>query len=377
MEAHSLYKRPYPFTSAFNAPIPLKSQRFTGVEGWYADNNPSTSSDFLQPSILTADSISQSRKGLDLLPEESLIAIFHHLPCRDRMRLERVSKRWRQPLSHGWAEFKHFSSIDRCSRSNLGLLSMVLDRCGRFLESVQLGGLSGLADEGYGILEKCPKTDRIEFDNMQVDSQIIDYLRERHRAGRGYSRRRFIQLVHFIYFVNPFYSRSLSFTIPYFPEPTLFSSLNSMLAECVSTLGSVEITIEFTPEALTTLAELKLPPLLRQLSLSSHGLLLSGETLDAMLPAGLRSYMLQQWNPPVTLLYLGVATFTRRLTHLCVPVSDANLTTLISAIANMPMLKALELAGDHYSADGQFNWDAVIRAIATRRPELEHLPQGP
>lgn len=52
------------------------------------------------------------------MPDPVLAAIIRHLPRRDRVRVERISRRWlRVASTHGWSDVAHFSE-----RSPLSIL---------------------------------------------------------------------------------------------------------------------------------------------------------------------------------------------------------------------------------------------------------------
>lgn len=175
MEASSNPKRPYPSTSSniASSSNPSKSQRLSVGEGEWQEVLPIPLSVYSQLNVWIAGLF--QKFSLCSLPEELLIAVIQHLPWRDRVRVERVNKRWRHlALTHGWTGVRHFSNY---GHNNIAQMSKLLDRCGRFVDSIHLASIDRL--EILELLGKCPRAGRVEVESVGIDSQFVDYLRSR------------------------------------------------------------------------------------------------------------------------------------------------------------------------------------------------------
>lgn len=71
---------------------------------------------------MTNDSLSNSRKNIKDLDDWTLIKIFDYLPFHDKIRLERVCKRWKSLVGKSWATTKSIEiyGIEFCKPSNQG-----------------------------------------------------------------------------------------------------------------------------------------------------------------------------------------------------------------------------------------------------------------
>lgn len=127
------------------------------------------------------------------LPDGPLVAIIQHLPWRDRVRVERVSRRWRHlALADSWAGVKSFDALKYNLRSEAHMLETynivrLLERCGRYLDSVTLWGfdkqLENMRTPAIKLLNMCPRLSRISFNDLKVGSATINYLLSRFEHG--------------------------------------------------------------------------------------------------------------------------------------------------------------------------------------------------
>ena len=95
--------------------------------------------------LLTTEDFCSS---IEKLNNDCLISIFHLLPVADRIRAERVCRRWQEVAKDSWSTFKVLNLDPRClglrlrgkrrlqySLINQHLIEKILRRCGRYLES--------------------------------------------------------------------------------------------------------------------------------------------------------------------------------------------------------------------------------------------------
>lgn len=159
------------------------------------------------------------------------------------------------------------------------------------------------------------------------------------------------------------------------------ADINRLLTECESLVafGAKASGVD----GLFLLRGLQLPSRLRVLSLRHSNLLsneMSGELLTEekikIIGDNLQSLTLHEANPPQSHECL---TGSKCLAHLSIQLSSANVSTFLSALPSLPLLKALELdcplqrSYRHQPALPVDNWDAVVLALAVNCPELEHL----
>lgn len=119
------------------------------------------------------------------LNNDCLMLIFLYLPIIDRIRIERVCKRWLRISQKSWYNIKKleltnsvwgFSSDVKLKQINTIILDKVLSRCGRFLNEIHLdktfceGRESALAAIG----SLCPNIETIDVSCLQI---WISYLK--------------------------------------------------------------------------------------------------------------------------------------------------------------------------------------------------------
>lgn len=134
-------------------------------DNWYEEE--------LQQSVETAN--------IYKLNNDCLMLIFLYLPIIDRIRIERVCKRWLRISQKSWYNIKKleltnsvwgFSSDVKLKQINTIILDKVLSRCGRFLNEIHLdktfceGRESALAAIG----SLCPNIETIDVSCLQVPS---------------------------------------------------------------------------------------------------------------------------------------------------------------------------------------------------------------
>ena len=172
---------------------------------------------------------------LSHLPDLHLVIIIQHLPWLDRVRVERVNRRWRQfALSHGWLHTTRLQNWDDGENNYMEVpgLQHVLDRCGKHVESLRLCSVD-LAGDVRGLVDRCPN------------------LRDQVRL---HSRDRSIKCLFRSFAIEDWSPEYTSRTnIP-------MSLLRTLLAEC-GTLEALKI------RGLPRIRELKLPPRLLALTL--------------------------------------------------------------------------------------------------------------
>ncbi|KAK0072028.1 hypothetical protein PV325_011999, partial [Microctonus aethiopoides] len=90
-------------------------------------------------SINKVDNDKSSLPTINILSNDCLLKIFSYLPLEDRMRVERVCKRWQTINQHAWIDIKKlefpkdfqrsYTKIRTCNTA----LQKILHRCGRSL----------------------------------------------------------------------------------------------------------------------------------------------------------------------------------------------------------------------------------------------------
>ena len=127
-----------------------------------------------------------SKPGIEILPDLPLSNVIQHLPWLDRLRTERVSKRWRHlALAYGWTSLKYFSNGEfgkpkeqlelKSGLPTVHKLVELLRRCGDYVEMLHLFNIS--TDNVRPLVERCPNLSGIHLAGVMVDSDFIDYLR--------------------------------------------------------------------------------------------------------------------------------------------------------------------------------------------------------
>lgn len=150
------------------------------------------------------------------------------------------------------------------------------------------------------------------------------------------------------------------------------SSLNQLLQE--SNLTELEI----VAKTLDTTTLVLPAGRLRKFSLrlyESHtrgNELLTAENADRLAEGGcLHSLCLRHlWGPVVSPDYLRKFT---ALSYFNTQITGANSSSLASATAHLPYLRALELEEIGHYGDPPVNWSEVVRLLTPSRPELRHL----
>lgn len=102
--------------------------------------------------------------------------------------------------------------------------------------------------------------------------------------------------------------------------------------------------------------------------------LLSQANIDSLTAGGGLCSLTLQENIPIGENYsLNFVDAFTVLTHLSVQATSTNVTSLIDALRRLSKLRALELSAPKLDASRIIDWTKVLGAIASCRPELEHL----
>ncbi|XP_076626182.1 putative RNA-binding protein EEED8.10 [Colletes latitarsis] len=141
-------------------------------------SNEQCSQDFVQNDI--------TNNSIQILNDDCLMHVFLQLPIVDRIRIERVCKRWRAVIQESWCKVKKLdiscmrSSASYIERSKLNKngLRKVLLRCGRFLNEIDLSlAPYSLHESTVTIVGKfCPNLQRINFTSLTVSAAGINSL---------------------------------------------------------------------------------------------------------------------------------------------------------------------------------------------------------
>ncbi|KZC11051.1 PREDICTED: uncharacterized protein LOC107189129 [Dufourea novaeangliae] len=122
--------------------------------------------------------------SIQILNDDCLIHIFLQLPIIDRVRIERVCKRWRALSQESWKSVKKLdllcmdSSVLSSLAINTPILRKILLRCGRFLNEINLSQVeSRLSPSTLTIVGKlCPNLQRIDVTALTVSLAGINSL---------------------------------------------------------------------------------------------------------------------------------------------------------------------------------------------------------
>ena len=118
--------------------------------------------------------------AIELLDDDSLIEIFGHLCIVDRIRIERVSKRWQDLLKQSWGKLKDleikpkFLGLKPIGASNEypgineGALEGILRRCGRYLKKIVIT-LDDFECQLSRIAEYCPNIHTIVCSKVSTE----------------------------------------------------------------------------------------------------------------------------------------------------------------------------------------------------------------
>ncbi|XP_076389174.1 putative RNA-binding protein EEED8.10 isoform X2 [Megachile rotundata] len=124
---------------------------------------------------------------IQTLNDDCLMHIFLQLPIVDRIRIERVCKRWRALSQESWRSVKRldlsylmWGSLPSIKRReiNTGTLRKVLLRCGRFLNEISLSQIPRQLNQStLTIVGKlCPNLQRIDVTDLTVSASGINSL---------------------------------------------------------------------------------------------------------------------------------------------------------------------------------------------------------
>lgn len=104
--------------------------------------------------------------------------------------MEGVNSHWRHTArTRGWAHVTHFDNSDYKISAGLiervltdyGQVSHLLDRCSVFVESIQLADCNRF--DVVGLLDMCPRVERIAISLETIDADLVDHLRKRDVRG--------------------------------------------------------------------------------------------------------------------------------------------------------------------------------------------------
>jgi hypothetical protein len=114
---------------------------------------------------------------IDMLNDYCLMHVFSFLSMRERVKVERVCKRWQAASLASWVGMKHldFKTAFRFSSVavlNTHILKAGLKRCGRYLESLSLSRkFNSLGESALGtVASTCQRLRYLELVNVQVTS---------------------------------------------------------------------------------------------------------------------------------------------------------------------------------------------------------------
>lgn len=126
-----------------------------------------------QQELVETNYASPTLLDLNALPDLPLATVIRHLPWRDRVRMEQVSRRWRRLcLGHGWAHHRHFDTQDFIFEvEHEGELAEVLKRCGGYVESLKLRYIR----QPKALLKRCSNFQRLSIQGVDL-TETVSYL---------------------------------------------------------------------------------------------------------------------------------------------------------------------------------------------------------
>lgn len=128
-----------------------------------------------EASLLPATTSSFYSADLDSLSDPPLLTIIQCLPWQDRVRLERVNRRWRHLcLNHGWIHLSHFDTRDY--KGGEDVMEELLKRCGSRICSLKLRQVN----RPINLLRHCPSLLHLTISDMELTAETVDFLCQRH-----------------------------------------------------------------------------------------------------------------------------------------------------------------------------------------------------
>ncbi|XP_058795715.1 F-box/LRR-repeat protein 20-like isoform X1 [Phymastichus coffea] len=127
--------------------------------------------------------------SVDVLNNDCLLHIFQLLPIVDRVRSERVCKRWQLLMQESWRDFKDlnfenecwgFSNKNAVLKVNSRILKKVLKRCGQYIKNIEFPELNNrLGPHIMKLIAKfCANVENIFATELEVSSWSIRALSE-------------------------------------------------------------------------------------------------------------------------------------------------------------------------------------------------------
>ncbi|XP_076277320.1 putative RNA-binding protein EEED8.10 [Lasioglossum baleicum] len=123
-----------------------------------------------------------TKDSIQILNDDCLIHIFHQLPIVDRIRIERVCKRWRALVQESWSSVKKLDLLCMPNSlyylvTNTTILRKILLRCGRFLNEINLSQTKYLVPSTSTVVAKlCPNLQKIDVTALTITSTGINSL---------------------------------------------------------------------------------------------------------------------------------------------------------------------------------------------------------
>ncbi|XP_033216896.1 F-box/LRR-repeat protein 7-like isoform X3 [Belonocnema kinseyi] len=127
---------------------------------------------------------SDNNVPIHLLNDDCLMHVFLYLPIIDRVKIERVCKRWRAVSQESWRAYRHldlsqaswgFTKINKKNYVDTPTLRKILLRCGRFLNHIDFSLPSHrLSQSTLTIIGKlCPNLQIVDLSSLNVSSSGI------------------------------------------------------------------------------------------------------------------------------------------------------------------------------------------------------------
>ena len=123
-----------------------------------------------------------SDSTINILDDDSLIEIFTFLPISDRLRIERVSKRWQDLSKNSWSKLeeldlnpeflglKLIGSTEKYPEINSDVIEKILKNCGRYLKKIDITSNNLIHGCQLSKVAKyCPKIQSIICTTASVD----------------------------------------------------------------------------------------------------------------------------------------------------------------------------------------------------------------
>ncbi|XP_046422453.1 F-box/LRR-repeat protein fbxl-1-like isoform X1 [Neodiprion fabricii] len=171
---------------SWHQPDSVENQRKVAARKDKTQQHTETNDCLFQPYIPIKDSL-EDDAPIHKLNDDCLIHVFLHLPITDRVRIERVCKRWHAVSLESWRAVKRLDlSLSawgyipgkRDPSIDTPTLRKVLLRCGHFLNHIDLSQISHrLRQSTLTIIGKfCPNLQTIDTTSLNVSSAGIDSL---------------------------------------------------------------------------------------------------------------------------------------------------------------------------------------------------------